>query len=141
MTGRTGYRTRQKEELTEYLMKREGTHLTAAQIHDDFRAMGRSVGMATIYRHLDKLVEEGTVRKYTIGATNSACYEYVGDREESTVDCFHCKCESCGKLIHLHCDELVGIQKHIDATHGFAIDPMRTVFYGICADCRLKIHA
>ncbi|MBQ4304651.1 MAG: transcriptional repressor, partial [Lachnospiraceae bacterium] len=71
MTGRSGYRTRQKEELTEYLMKREGTHLTAAQIHDDFRAMGLNMGMATIYRHLDKLVEEGTVRKYTIGATNS----------------------------------------------------------------------
>ena len=139
MTGRAGYRTKQKEELTEYLMKREGTHLTAAQIHDDFRAMGRN--MATIYRHLDKLVEEGMVRKYTIGATNSACYEFIGLHEGSAVDCFHCKCENCGRLIHLHCDELVGIQKHIDATHGFAIDPMRTVFYGICADCRLKMHA
>ena len=141
MTGRSGYRTRQKEELTEYLMKREGTDLTAAQLHADFGAMGLNMGMATIYRHLDKLVEEGTVRKYTIGATNSACYEFIGLHEGSPVDCFHCKCENCGKLIHLRCEELVGIQKHIDATHGFAIDPMRTVFYGICADCRLKIHA
>lgn len=141
MAARSGYRTRQKEELLAYLVEREGVHVTAAEIHDDFRMRGVGMGMATIYRHLEKLVEEGVVRKYTIGATGGACFEYVGDRPEEEADCFHCKCEVCGRLIHLRCEELVGIQRHIGAAHGFALDPMRTVFYGVCRDCRVRIHA
>ena len=51
--------------------------------------------------------------------------------------CYHCKCEKCGKLIHLHCDELDGLQSHIRGEHGFEINSMRTVFYGLCDACRL----
>ena len=40
-----------------------------------------------------------------------------------------------GKLIHMHCDELPELQKHILQHHGFAIDPVRTIFYGVCSDC------
>ena len=132
MAERTRYKTKQKDQLTAYLRDRSGVHVTAAEIH---------LGMATIYRHLDQLVADGLVRKYIIGATGSACYEYVGERADDMVDCFHCKCEKCGKLIHLHCDELKELQRHIDQKHGFVIDPMMTVFYGICDNCRIKIHA
>ena len=45
------------------------------------------------------------------------------------------KCEKCGKLIHLHCDELEEIQTHILKEHRFKMDPMRTVFYGLCENC------
>lgn len=140
MTGRSGYRTRQKEELLAYLVSRQGEHVTAAGIHDDFRSRGETIGMATIYRHLEKLVEEGLVRKFTIGATGGACFEYVGEEACGADDCFHCKCEICGRLIHLRCEELSDIRGHIRASHGFVLDPMRTVFYGVCDGCRVKIH-
>ncbi len=117
MAERTRYKTKQKDQLTAYLRDRSGVHVTAAEMAD------------------------GLVRKYIIGATGSACYEYVGERADDMVDCFHCKCEKCGKLIHLHCDELKELQRHIDQKHGFVIDPMMTVFYGICDNCRIKIHA
>ena len=141
MAERTRYKTKQKDQLTAYLRDRSGVHVTAAEIHNDFQNRGVALGMATIYRHLDQLVADGRVRKYIIGATGSACYEYVGERADDMVDCFHCKCEKCGKLIHLHCDELKELQRHIDQKHGFVIDPMMTVFYGICDNCRIKIHA
>ena len=109
MAERTRYKTKQKDQLTAYLRDRSGVHVTAAEIHNDFQNRGVALGMATIYRHLDQLVADGLVRKYIIGATGSACYEYVGERADDMVDCFHCKCEKCGKLIHLHCDELDAI--------------------------------
>ena len=47
-------------------------------------------------------------------------------------------CEKCGKLIHLHCEELEGIGEHLLKDHGFTLNSMRTVLYGICEDCAGK---
>ena len=46
------------------------------------------------------------------------------------------KCERCGALIHLECDELCQIQRHLFAEHGFVLNPLRTVFWGLCAACQ-----
>ena len=36
----------------------------------------------------------------------------------------------------MHCEELPELEKHILEHHGFSIDPVRTVFYGVCQQCR-----
>ena len=88
--------------------------------------------------NLEKLVDEGLVKKYNIDAGSPACFEYVGSGGHCgpAEECFHCKCEKCGRLIHLQCDELNMIKKHILDEHAFAIDVYRTVFYGLCEFCR-----
>lgn len=132
------YKTKQREALLSYLMTVPGEHVTAADVCSHFRERGASIGTATVYRHLESLVDEGLVSKYIIDGASPACFEYLGAEHPHGRDeiCFHCKCEKCGKLIHLHCDELAGIGAHLAAHHGFAINPMRTVFYGICDACR-----
>ena len=45
------------------------------------------------------------------------------------------QCEKCGKLIHLECDFVSELQVHVQSEHGFTIDPLRTVFYGVCKEC------
>ena len=87
-----------------------------------------------LYRQLDKLVESGVVRKFVIDGKTGACYQYI-ENEHECREHFHLKCISCGKLIHLNCDHLMSINKHIEEHHGFIIDPSQTVFYGRCADC------
>lgn len=132
------YKTKQREALLSYLMTVPGEHVTAADVCSHFRERGASIGTATVYRHLESLVDEGLVGKYIIDGASPACFEYLGAEHPHGGDeiCFHCKCEKCGKLIHLHCDELAGIGAHLAAHHGFAINPMRTVFYGVCDACR-----
>lgn len=129
------YKTKQREALLSYLMSLPGEHVTAADVCAHFRDEGASIGTATVYRHLENLVDEGLVSKYIIDGSSPACFEYTGSCRDEV--CFHCKCEKCGALIHLHCDELAGIGAHIAAHHGFTINPMRTVFYGLCDACRL----
>ena len=105
--------------------------------YDYFTEKGISVGTTTIYRNLEKMVEEGIVAKYTVDGTSSACFEYLGDEEHVHAGaCYHCKCEKCGKLIHLQCDEVENLRKHMMEHHSFEMNPVRTVFYGICSDCR-----
>lgn len=127
------YRTKQQEAIFCYVQAHPGVHLTVQMIYDYFFARQEKIGLTTIYRHMEKLVEEGTVVKYAAEGMDSACYEYAPHHVEET--CFHCKCESCGTLIHLHCDELKEIGRHLQAEHGFVLNPLRTIFYGLCPDC------
>ena len=100
------YQTKQMKQILAYLQTIEGTHVTAADVCSYFKEQGINVGTTTVYRNL-----EGH-------------------------HCYHCKCEKCGKLIHLHCEDVVKLEQHLMDSHGFRMDPCRTVFYGICEECR-----
>ena len=137
MNTRPKYKTKQRDVLLSYLSTVPGVHITAGDVCEYFRQIGVSIGQATVYRQLESLVDEGVVSKYTIDGSSSACFEYVGaDSHEDSDVCFHCKCEKCGKLIHMQCDEMEEISAHLMKEHGFQINPMRTVFYGLCEECR-----
>ena len=136
MNPRPKYKTKQREILLDYLETVPGVHITAGDVCDYFKARGAAIGQATVYRQLERLVDEGIVNKYVIDGVSSACFEYVGAESHGGAEvCFHCKCEKCGRLIHLHCEELEEIQSHMLAEHSFRLDPVRTVFYGLCEQC------
>lgn|SRR5699024_8973762 len=137
METKSHYKTRQSEQIADYLRSRPGQHITAAELCAHFAGNGVHMGKATVYRHLDRMVEEGTVTRYTVDGATGACYAYTGPHEASAGEtCYHCKCEQCGALIHLHCDEVEHLRRHMLAHHGFALDGRRTVFYGLCEACR-----
>lgn len=131
------YKTKQRELLMEYLESKPETHITVQDVWDYFKSRNVSIGQTTIYRHLERLVDEGLVNKYTIDSNSPACFEYIPREHHGNAEvCFHCKCEKCGKLIHLHCEELKMIREHLFSEHQFSLDPRRTVFYGICDECK-----
>ena len=137
MSEKAQYRTRQITELENYLCSMEGKHVTVSDICKYFKSQGISIGTTTVYRQLDRMVEQGLVAKYVIDGSSSACFEYTGDsRHECKEQTYHCKCEKCGKLIHLQCSEVENLTQHIKEHHGFKLNPLRTVFYGICSDCQ-----
>ena len=139
MDQRSKYRTKQRKLLLEYFETIPGAHFTAADICEYFREKGAPIGQSTVYRQLESLVDEGILNKYIIDGNTPACFEYTGrDEHRDEEKCFHCKCEKCGELIHLHCDEIARIKDHLYDEHRFRLDPMRTVFYGLCEKCTLE---
>ena len=60
------YKTKQKDAVLKYMIDHKDTHVTVNQISDNFAENGTPVGVTTIYRHLEKLLEEGFIRKYTV---------------------------------------------------------------------------
>ena len=129
------YNTKQKEAVLACLKELSEGHVNAADIAKHLAKAGSKVGLTTIYRQLDKLVDEGTVKKF-VTEGSSACYQYVGDGHCG--EHFHLKCESCGKLIHLKCRTFDRLSDHILQEHGFLSNPGRTTLYGVCSDCRPK---
>ena len=132
------YKTRQQELLFSYLSEMQGKHFTAEDVRAHFEEKKISIGIATIYRQLEKLVNEGKIQKYFIDDHSAACFEYSGEECNQSEQHFHLKCELCGRLIHLECDELQDLGSHLKTEHGFVINPLRTVFYGVCTDCMSK---
>ena len=135
MAGKTGYRTRAQGELLAYLKSTPGVHHTAIELKEHFDDAGTPIGTATIYRQLERFVSDGSIQKFFIGNGESACYVFSGNTAECPAH-FHCKCEKCGRLIHLDCEELREIQTHLLEYHGFAWNAGKTVFYGLCDHCR-----
>ena len=136
MNSRSKYKTKQLESLIQYLKTMSGIHITAGDVCEYFRKEGKPMGLSTVYRRLEMLVDEGMLNKYFIDGNSPACFEYIDPDSHDTEEvCYHCKCEKCGKVIHLHCDELVCFQDHLHMEHRFKLNPLRTVLYGLCEDC------
>lgn len=135
MNNRSRYTTRHYAEVASYLESRCGEHITAQDVCDHFRQIGRPISTTTVYRQLERLVDEGTVSKYIIDANSPACFEFNLHKAEEHSSCYHCKCEKCGKLIHLHCEEIQELAGHLAREHHFILNAARTVFYGLCEEC------
>lgn len=128
-----GYKTKQRDLILQYLIDNKTNHVTVEDVVDHLKSTGTPVGKATVYRYLDKLVNQGDVRKYLL-EDSGACYQYAANNDACAFH-FHLKCVTCKKLIHLNCNTMSGIEQHILAHHNFKIDSSKTVFYGQCEDC------
>ncbi len=136
MNPKTKYKTKQREIMIEYLKTVQGVHITAKNVCDYFKEQGATIGQSTVYRQLESLVDEGIINKYIVDGNSPACFEYVDpERHTHNCGCIHCKCEKCGKVIHLGCDEIEELQDHLLTDHRFKLNHVRTVLYGLCEDC------
>lgn len=128
------YRTKQSELILSCLKQNSDRHLTIEEISDILKSDNNPVGTATIYRNVEKLVSDGLVRKYSTDSGKSACFQLVSSH--GCKNHFHLKCTLCGNLFHASCPVLDSIGEHIYSHHGFEVDNTRTVFYGICKNCK-----
>lgn len=133
----TTYNTKQKTAIINQIKLFGDKHFSIDAICENLASKNENVGRTTVYRFLEKLSEEGVLRKFIMPKGESACYQYVG-KHNDCAEHFHLKCEKCGSLIHMECDELNSIAQHIKSHHGFVLNPLKTVIYGICEDCSLK---
>ncbi len=129
------YNTKQGGLILALLQKQPGRHFTVDDIISELAKDGQPIGKATVYRHLDKLIRQGLVRKYIAEEGQSACFEFI-DKSENCESHYHLKCSGCGRLLHVECGFLDEVADHILKHHGFVISPEKTVLYGMCEKCR-----
>ena len=123
------YKTKQKELVLQCLSDSRDKHMTAEEIYDVLAKSGNKVGMATIYRNLAILTNEGNVKKFEM--TPTACYQYVENSRECE-NHYHLKCVKCNKLYHI---ESWKLDKFFSEDNDFCIDNEKTILYGKCKEC------
>lgn len=131
-----GYKTKQSRLVCEYLKANAEKHFSAEEVYFALLSNGGKIGRTTVYRQLDRLVDEGKVRKFAAGDNDARCYQFADN--ERCHNHYHLKCSDCGRLIHTECDFLDKLSAHIFADHKFIIDGSKTVLYGICELCANK---
>ena len=104
-------------------------HATAVEIYDLIAAEHPSVSRGTVYRNLNRLAEEGVIRKILVpgGADR---FDHLSQKH------YHARCLCCGRLFDIEMDYIDDLEKAIRDAHGFAVSGHDILFNGVCADCR-----
>lgn len=101
--------------------------ITAQEVHAQLRVQGHTTGLATVYRHLATLAEQGRI-DVVVSASGEARY-----RSCSTSHHHHLTCTLCGKSVEVRLDAIELACAGIASEQGFR-DVRHTVeFTGICA--------
>lgn len=126
------YNTKQQRTVLAHIEAHTGGCVSAQELAQELRADGEKIGVATVYRQLERLERMGSIHKAL--TEDGAFYQFcpTGDRGA----CFLLKCERCGALEHVDCEHFAPLYRHIEEEHGFSVDPRRTILYGLCAACR-----
>ncbi len=131
------YSTKQQQAILNCLKQRRDMPMSAADLAAELRQSGQPVGLATVYRQMEKLEAAGQVHKVNteVGAYFQYCSHPEGDKKQ---DCLLLKCESCGRILHLDCTQLQPLYEHLLQEHHFTVDHRRTLFSGLCEACAKK---
>lgn len=127
--------TKQKKHILDCLKDNLSEHLTTLDIENILKKRQTPVGTATVYRCINLLVKEGLVRKYKIPEKNSSCYQYI-DPEKSCTEHFHFICSNCRQTIHFEDQDLFSFLSGLNLNKNYFIDVPKTIFYGLCKDCK-----
>ena len=121
--------TRQAEALSAALDGLSG-FCSAQQIHAELRRLGASIGLTTVYRHLQVLSEDGRVD--TIRDPGG---ETLYRRCRSNAHHHHLTCRNCGRSVEVEGRPVERWAERVAAEAGFA-DVNHTVeLFGLCPDC------
>ena len=136
---RNDYMTVQRRSLTDFLAEHSDRHFTIDEICSALSTEDSHPGKSTVYRQVKKLMESGEVRRFESAESRSFVYQYAAGTEHCGDEAhFHLKCARCGRLIHMDCEQLAGVRRHIADEHNFVIGAGHGVIYGECIDCALK---
>jgi Fur family transcriptional regulator, ferric uptake regulator len=132
VTDRTlpGVRTTRQRTAVAELLERVDGFKSAQDLHDLLRHDGASVGLTTVYRHLQALADAGQV---DVLRTDDG--EAVYRRCPTAEHHHHLVCRTCGRSVEVDGPEVEAWAARVAEQHGFT-DVTHTVeVFGTCASC------
>jgi len=120
--------TRQRRALREHLAELE-SFVSAQQLHDELRAGGDKIGLATIYRTLQALSEAGEVDAVRIDE-GEMLYRKCGPRHHH-----HLVCRSCGLTVELDGPAVERWAAKAAKDNGFFDVKHVVELFGLCQKC------
>ena len=121
--------TRQRTAVADALERVDGFR-SAQELHDLLRHEGASVGLTTVYRHLQALAEAGHV-----DVLRNDDGEQVFRRCPTDDHHHHLVCRGCGRSVEVEGPEVEAWAARTAAAHGFT-DVTHTVeVFGTCRHC------
>lgn len=127
--------TRQRAEIVT-LLDGLDEFRSAQQLHDMLRAQGSTTGLATVYRAVQTLAEQGEV-----DVLRSPDGEAVYRRCERRSHHHHLLCRYCGTAVEIDGPGAEAWAAQVGAVHDFSDVEHTIELIGTCADCRARLAA
>ncbi|WP_282825003.1 Fur family transcriptional regulator [Gulosibacter sediminis] len=120
--------TKQREAIREALAV-EPAFVSAQDLHHKLRDAGERIGLATVYRALAQLAEDGEADTMLgpDGERYRAC-----DTEQHH---HHLVCRVCGRTVEVEAPEVEAWAAKVAKQHGFSAITHDLEVFGICAEC------
>jgi Fur family ferric uptake transcriptional regulator len=103
----------------------------AQEIHEALNAAGQKIGLASVYRMVDRLAEQGLVQRIDIG-DGIVRYEPAHTAEHH----HHLVCDACGKVEPFADPSLEQAIEAVEERSGFSVVAHEVLLRGLCGDCR-----
>jgi Fur family ferric uptake transcriptional regulator len=121
-------RTRQRAAV-DALLSDLAEFRTAQQIHDDLRHLGDRVGLTTVYRTLQHMVDAGELDAIRTGDGETA-YRRCSDGHHH-----HLVCRSCGRTVEVSGPAVETWANSIAEDNGFRDVSHDLEIFGTCSNC------
>jgi Fur family ferric uptake transcriptional regulator len=125
-----GFRITPQREIIIQTVAHSSNHMTAEEIFAEVQNRTRALNLATVYRTLDMLVDEGLVTEIDLGGGKSV-YATVNHGPH-----IHLVCRGCGQIIDANPLLLDPIKDHLQKEHNFTPDLNHISIFGSCSQCR-----
>ena len=119
--------TKLNQEILDMITNSSG-HLTAEQAFLLAKKKKIDVSMASVYRILNKLADDGYINKVCIPGQ-------VDVFDKTTTEHEHLICDQCGKIIDIN---IKGIKKILEKETKEKVNKYDLCIHYICEDCRKK---
>lgn len=125
--------TEQREAVLAVMFKNRGKHLTAEEVLEKARKKSPNIGIATVYRTLEKLTEIEVLYK-SVFEGGKFRYE-IYDADSKHHHHHHIICVNCGMISEVQEDLLSDLELKIEL-QGFKIIDHDLKFFGYCPKCK-----
>lgn len=133
-----GYKfTPQRKAILEVILNNPGNHLGSEEIYDLVKVNFPEIGLATVYRTVQLLVELEVLSKLNLD-DGYVRYE-LDTHEEDEHHHHHLICTECGKIIEVKEDLLDAIEVEIENKYTFLIKDHKLKFFGLCEGCQQNL--
>jgi Fur family peroxide stress response transcriptional regulator len=128
--GKSRKHSKKRDEILA-LIRSTATHPSARWVYERLKPLIPALSLGTVYRNISLFREEGEL--VSLGVVRGE------ERFDGRVEAHpHFVCSRCGKVIDIPeiSNETLGNIGTLGEERGFKIEAARTVFYGLCGDCR-----
>lgn len=132
-----GYRiTPQREQILDFFYNlQDGDHLSAEDLFDILVSKDKKISLATLYRTLNFLCENGLLRELDFGEDHKH-YELISDSNHH----HHLICNKCGLTVEFNDEDIVDITSISAITQSkFIVTDHQFKVFGLCVDCQQDI--
>jgi Fur family ferric uptake transcriptional regulator len=111
-----------------------GGFRSAQDVYAKLRTEGESVGLSTVYRHLQSLVEDGVVDVIHT-PDGEATYRYCGAQTGGNHHHHHLVCRRCGRTEEIEGRVVERWAGDVAAQHGYTAVDHTVELFGLCPEC------